>query len=135
MLDEVKIYVRSGDGGDGMMTFRREKYVPRGGPSGGDGGHGGAVILQVNPKLTTLARFEKGIHFKANSGERGGSSRKTGASADDMIVEVPPGTVVRDAETEAPIADLVRPDDRIVIVKGGRGGTFCDASSQAAVLG
>ncbi|RMG83910.1 MAG: GTPase ObgE [Chloroflexi bacterium] len=122
LFDEVKIYVRSGDGGDGVVAFRREKYVPRGGPAGGDGGHGGDVILKVNPKHTTLIHFQRKIHFKAKHGERGGSSKKTGASAPPLIVDVPPGTVVKDAETGEVLADLVRPDDQFVVAKGGRGG-------------
>ena len=135
MLDEVKINVRSGDGGDGMSTFRREKYVPRGGPDGGDGGRGGSVVFVVNPKLNTFGLFKRRIHFKAESGARGGSSNQTGASGDDLIIAVPPGTVVRDAETNAVIADLVRPDDRVVVARGGRGGRgnthFKSSSHQA----
>ncbi len=122
MFDEAKIYVKSGDGGDGLMTFRREKFVPQGGPSGGDGGRGGSVILRVNPKLNTLSLFQRRSHFKAESGDRGGSSNKTGASADDLEIDVPPGTVVRDAETGQLLADLLRPGDRVVVAKGGRGG-------------
>lgn len=121
-IDEIKIYVRSGDGGDGLIAFRREKFVPRGGPSGGDGGRGGDVVIKVNPRLNTLAPFQKGIHFKAKNGERGGQKNMTGASASTLEVEVPPGTVVRDAETRAVIADLVQRDAQITIVKGGRGG-------------
>lgn len=134
-FDEVKIYIRSGDGGDGMMTFRREKYVPRGGPSGGDGGNGGDVVFQVNPKLSTLMYFQKKIHFRADHGARGGSSRKTGASADDLIIEIPPGTIIRDDETDRVLADLVQEDDRYVALRGGRGGRgnarFVSASNQA----
>jgi GTP-binding protein len=134
-FDEAKIYVRSGDGGDGMVSFRREKYVPRGGPSGGDGGGGGDVILRVNHRQNTLSYFQKKVHFKADFGKRGGSTDKTGASADDLIVEVPPGVVVHDAETGQILADLVRRGDEIVVVKGGRGGRgnarFASASNQA----
>lgn len=134
-FDEAKIYVRSGDGGDGMMSFRREKYVPRGGPSGGDGGRGGDVILRVNPKINTLTYFQKKVHFRADSGERGGSARKTGASAGPLYIEVPPGTIVRDAETNVLIADLVHPGHEAVVVSGGRGGRgnihFASASNQA----
>jgi GTP-binding protein len=122
IFDEVKIYVRSGDGGNGATTFRREKYVPRGGPSGGDGGRGGDVVLVVNPKLSTLAHFHHGVHFKARNGERGGSANKTGASAPIVEVPVPPGTLVKDAETGAILADLVAPDARFTILTGGRGG-------------
>lgn len=122
MIDEAKILVRSGSGGDGLIHFRREKYVPRGGPAGGDGGRGGDIVLKVNPKLNTLVNFQHRSQFHAQNGKRGGASNRTGASADPLEIEVPPGTVVRDAETGALLADLVRPDDRVVILTGGRGG-------------
>src|SRR5215208_737183 len=109
MIDQVKIFVKSGNGGDGIVAFRHEKWEPNGGPFGGDGGRGGDVILTVDRTLNTLAIFQKGIHFKANDGERGGMARRTGASADDVTVRVPPGTVVKDANTGAVIADLVTP--------------------------
>ncbi|MDZ4769685.1 MAG: GTPase ObgE, partial [Chloroflexota bacterium] len=135
MLDTVKIYVCSGDGGDGIIGFRREKYVPQGGPSGGDGGHGGDVILRAVKGLNTLAPFSKKVHFKAERGDNGGQSNRTGASADDMIVEVPLGTVVRFAESGAAIADLVRPGDSVVVASGGRGGKgnarFATSNNQA----
>ncbi|NPV66849.1 MAG: GTPase ObgE [Anaerolineae bacterium] len=121
-FDEAKIYVRSGDGGDGLVSFRREKFVPFGGPAGGDGGRGGDVILEVEPTLNTLAPFKRQVHFKAEHGARGGSSRKTGKDGADLVVKVPPGTVVRDAETGALLADLVRPGQRVVVARGGRGG-------------
>lgn len=135
MIDQVKIYVRSGDGGNGVIRFRREKSVPRGGPAGGDGGHGGSVILRVNPKISSLALFQNRIHFKATPGEAGGSANKTGATADDLVVEVPAGTVVRDAESGDLIADLVRVGDEVVVAPGGRGGRgnarFTTSSNQA----
>ncbi|NDJ62559.1 MAG: GTPase ObgE, partial [Chloroflexi bacterium] len=122
MIDQVKIRVQSGDGGDGLVAFRREKYVPHGGPAGGDGGHGGDVVLKVQPGMNTLARFVKQVHFKAKPGGRGGSSNKTGASSPPLIVEVPAGTVVRDAETGAILADLVEDAQEAIVVHGGRGG-------------
>src|SRR5664279_1457309 len=135
MLDQVKIYVRSGDGGDGIIAFRREKYVPHGGPYGGDGGHGGNVLLRVNSTQNTLSAFQHKTHFKALPGNRGGSARKTGHSAEDVVLAVPPGTVVRDADTGELIADLVQADDQVVVVPGGRGGRgnqhFAHASNQA----
>jgi GTPase len=135
LFDEVKIYIRSGDGGDGAIAFRREKYVPRGGPSGGDGGRGGDIVFKVNPKLNTLSFFQRKVHFKAAHGGRGGTANKTGASASPMEIEVPPGTVIKDAESGATIADLVKPDDQIIVLKGGRGGRgnarFTTASNQA----
>jgi GTP-binding protein len=135
MLDEVKVYVRSGDGGDGIVAFRREKFVPHGGPAGGDGGRGGDVVIKVNPKMNTFALFQRRIHFKAEHGKRGGPKTMTGADGESVEVEVPPGTVVKDAETGVVIADLVCPEDRVVVVKGGRGGRgnarFATAAHQA----
>ncbi|MCB9459539.1 MAG: GTPase ObgE [Anaerolineaceae bacterium] len=122
LVDQAKIYVRSGDGGDGIVAFRREKYIPRGGPAGGDGGRGGDIIFRVNPKLSTLQVFKKKVHFKADHGQRGGSSNKTGANGNHLTIEVPPGTLVRDADTNQLIADLVEPYETIVIAEGGRGG-------------
>ncbi len=135
MLDQVKVYFRSGDGGDGVIAFRREKFVPHGGPAGGDGGHGGDVILRVNRKISTLSPFQKKVHFKAAHGLRGGTASKTGASADDMVIDVPPGTVVRNAETGDLIADLIQPDEQLVLIPGGRGGRgnthFVSSANQA----
>jgi GTP-binding protein len=122
MIDQVKIYVSSGAGGDGIVAFRREKFIPKGGPAGGDGGRGGSVLLEVDKSLNSLAVFQKGIHFKAKPGERGGQSRRSGAASEDVIVKVPPGTIVRDADSGAVIADLVNVGDRVVVAKGGRGG-------------
>ncbi len=121
-LDEAKIHVKAGDGGSGIVAFRREKYVPFGGPAGGDGGKGGDVILVVNPHLHTLARFEHQVHFRAERGRNGGSFNRTGASGEDLLIEVPPGTVVRDAETGELLADLTQPGQRVVVARGGRGG-------------
>ncbi|MYD11834.1 MAG: GTPase ObgE [Chloroflexi bacterium] len=135
LVDEAKIFVASGKGGDGMVSFRREKYVPLGGPSGGDGGRGGDVALQTDPNLNTLYFFRKRAHFKAKPGGKGGSSNKTGADAERLTVRVPPGTVVRDAATGGLIADLVGPDAELVVAPGGRGGRgnarFKSASNQA----
>ncbi|SFX09475.1 GTP-binding protein [Thermoactinomyces sp. DSM 45891] len=121
-VDQVKIYVKGGDGGRGQVAFRREKYVPNGGPAGGDGGNGGDIIFRVDEGLRTLMDFRYQRHFKAEPGEPGRSKAQHGASADDKIVRVPPGTVVRDAETGELIADLVAHGQEAVIVKGGRGG-------------
>ncbi len=122
LIDEAKVYVASGKGGDGMVSFRREKYVPRGGPSGGDGGRGGDVMLKTDANLNTLYFFRRRIHFRANPGSKGGSSNKTGADADSLVIRVPMGTVVRDAETGGVIADLVGPEAELVVAPGGRGG-------------
>ncbi len=134
MLDDVKIYVSSGNGGDGIVAFLREKFMPRGGPAGGDGGRGGDVIIKVNPRLNTLSPFQRGIHFKAEHGKPGRAKNMSGAGGASIEIEVPPGTVVKDAETGLVIADMVRPEDRLVVAKGGRGGRgnqhFATASNQ-----
>ncbi len=121
-LDEAVIQVRSGDGGPGVVRFRREKYVPFGGPSGGDGGNGGDVVLVVSPHLNTLSRFQHQTFFKAPSGQPGASSNMTGSSGDDLVVEVPPGTLVRDAHSGELLADLTEIGQRVVVAQGGRGG-------------
>lgn len=135
LVDDVKIYVRSGDGGNGVVSFRREKYIPQGGPNGGDGGKGGDVIFKVNPNLNTLNFFKYNNHHKAKSGERGGSSNKTGANADDLFLEVPAGTLIKDAESGQVIADLVDEEATYTVLKGGRGGKgnarFTSASNRA----
>ncbi|NLG83556.1 MAG: GTPase ObgE [Firmicutes bacterium] len=121
-LDLVRIKVAAGRGGDGAVSFRREKYVPRGGPDGGDGGRGGDVLLVVREDLSTLSayRFEK--NFRAGDGVRGGPAGRTGADGRDCVLAVPPGTVVREAETGTVLADLVEPGSTIVVARGGRGG-------------
>ncbi len=134
MFDEIKIYVKSGDGGDGAIAFRREKFVPRGGPSGGDGGHGGDIVFKVNPRMNTLSFFQNKIHFKADDGKRGGQKDMTGKSASPMVIQVPPGTVIRSAEGGEVLADLVQRDATFTLLKGGRGGRgnarFASASNQ-----
>lgn len=120
-LDEARIFIKSGNGGDGVVAFRREKYVPHGGPSGGDGGRGGDVIFLANPKINTLRNFANQVHYRAEHGNRGGSGNKTGADALDLVIEVPVGTLIRDAEGRL-LADLTRPEQRVVVLKGGRGG-------------
>ncbi|MBN8250552.1 GTPase ObgE [Priestia flexa] len=121
-VDQVKVYVKGGDGGNGMVAFRREKYVPKGGPAGGDGGHGADVIFEVEEGLRTLMDFRYKRHFKADRGEHGMSKGQHGRNSEAMVVKVPPGTVVVDAETKETIADLVEHGQRAVIAKGGRGG-------------
>ena len=138
LVDEAKIFVASGKGGDGIVALRREKYVARGGPSGGNGGRGGDVVLKADANLNTLYYFRNHVHFKAKSGGKGGSSNKTGADADSLIVRVPPGTVVRDAATGGLIADITRVDDEVTVAQGGRGGRgnahFKSAANQAPRL-
>ncbi len=134
-VDEAEIMVRSGRGGDGFMHFHREKYVSRGGPDGGDGGRGGDLILKVNRKLNTLANFRHISRYIAEDGKKGGVNNMTGKSAPDLILEVPPGTIVRDAGTDELIGDLVTDGQELVVAKGGRGGRgnthFVSASRQA----
>lgn len=135
LVDEARIFVASGKGGDGIVAFRREKYVSRGGPAGGNGGRGGDVILKADANLNTLYYFRKRVHFKARAGGRGGPSNKTGADADALVVSVPMGTVVRDAETDKLIADLLDPESQALVARGGRGGRgnshFRSAANQA----
>lgn len=121
-VDKVKVYVKGGDGGNGQVAFRREKYVPNGGPAGGDGGKGGDIVFLVDEGLRTLMDFRFQRHFKADRGENGRSKAQHGAGAEDRIIKVPPGTIVRDAETEELLADLTEHGQSAVIVKGGRGG-------------
>ena len=120
-IDEAHIFVASGKGGDGVVHFRREKYVPRGGPDGGDGGKGGDIVLYVDPKKSTLSAFRRQRHFRAQDGRAGGGSNKTGRSAGDVRIPVPPGTIVR-SEGGAILGDLVEPDQELIICRGGRGG-------------
>ncbi|MBM7691910.1 GTP-binding protein [Peribacillus deserti] len=121
-VDQVKIYVKGGDGGNGLVAYRREKYVPKGGPAGGDGGNGANVIFEVEEGLRTLMDFRYQRHFKAPRGEHGMSKNMHGRNAEDMIVKVPPGTVVMDEDTKEVLADLTEHGQRAVIAKGGRGG-------------
>lgn len=120
--DRAKINVKAGDGGNGCIAMRREKYVPFGGPWGGDGGHGGDVIFITDEGLNTLVDFRYKKHFKAERGEHGMGKNMNGAAGDDLVVRVPAGTVVREAETGKLIADLVEQGQQVVIAKGGRGG-------------
>lgn len=121
-IDQAEIQVQSGKGGDGAVHFRREKYVPRGGPDGGDGGRGGSVYLEVLPTLNTLSTFRHTRRFKANDGGNGRKQNMTGRSAEDLIVHVPPGTLVYDKKTDALLGDLVEPGQRLLVANGGRGG-------------
>ncbi|MGY6528975.1 MAG: GTPase ObgE [Cyanobacterium sp.] len=121
-IDQVEIEVIAGNGGDGLVAFRREKYVPAGGPSGGNGGRGGSVILKAVTNLQTLLDFRYARQFKAEDGKRGGPNNRTGAGGKDRILEVPCGTMVYDLETEQLIFDLVKENDTFVVAKGGKGG-------------
>jgi GTP-binding protein len=121
-LDQVTIFVRAGDGGDGAASFRREAHVPRGGPDGGDGGRGGSVYLSVDPGQTSLSDYRHKHHFRAGSGGRGSGSRRHGKAGGDLTLAVPPGTAVLEAETGALLADLVASGQRTLVARGGRGG-------------
>jgi GTPase len=120
--DKARIYVRGGDGGNGVVAFRREKFVPRGGPSGGNGGRGGHVYLRVDPELNTLYTLHHEVHQRAERGGHGQGANKTGASGADRYVPVPPGTLVRDAETHELVADLTAEGQTHLVARGGRGG-------------
>ncbi|MCW1967075.1 MAG: GTPase ObgE [Anaerolineae bacterium] len=136
--DEVKISVRAGKGGDGCVSFRREAMVPRGGPDGGNGGRGGDVILRVNRHLNTLQHFQHKTKFIAEDGENGRNKDQTGKSGEAMYIDVPPGTVVRNAESNAVIGDLTGDGDELCVARGGRGGrgnpTFATATNQAPLI-
>lgn len=121
-IDQADIQVQAGKGGDGLVAFRREKYVPAGGPSGGNGGRGGSVILSAVENLQTLLDFRYNHLFKADDGQRGGPNNRTGASGSDRWIEVPCGTVIYDAETEELIGDLTEPGQTLCVAQGGKGG-------------
>jgi GTP-binding protein len=121
-VDYAKFYVKGGDGGNGCVSFRREKFVPKGGPNGGDGGQGGSVWLEVDPALHSLIDFRYRSHFKAERGAGGQGSDKHGRSGRDTIVPVPPGSVISDAETGEVLADLTEPGQRYLAARGGKGG-------------
>jgi GTP-binding protein len=121
-LDEVVILVRAGSGGNGCVSFRREKYVPRGGPDGGDGGKGGSVILEADANLNTLSNLRKGALYKADRGRHGQGANKTGRSGEDLVIPVAVGTLVRDDETGDLLGDLAEAGARLTVALGGRGG-------------
>lgn len=120
--DRAHVSVRSGDGGNGVVSFRREKYIPAGGPDGGDGGDGGSVVLAVDPNISTLIDLHYRRHYNAGRGQHGQGSRKHGRAGEDLIIPLPPGTQVREAQTGQLLADLVAPEQRFVAARGGRGG-------------
>jgi GTP-binding protein len=134
-VDEIDVFVKGGDGGAGCVSFRREKFVPRGGPDGGDGGDGGSVYLEADPALTTLLDFRYQRHYHAERGQHGEGSNRHGASGDDRVVRVPLGTVVTDRDTGESLGDLTTPGQRVVAVRGARGGRgnarFSSSTNQA----
>jgi GTP-binding protein len=134
-IDQATIYVKAGNGGNGVVSFRREKFIPKGGPDGGNGGNGGSVIIRADRQLTTLMDFRYKRNYIAHDGEKGMGSKKTGSSADHIIVRVPIGTLIQDAATGEVYADLVNDHDEIVIAQGGKGGKgnsmFATSTNQA----
>ena len=134
-VDEAEISVQAGNGGHGALSFRREKYIPKGGPDGGDGGRGGTVSMLAVEGLNTLADFRFVRHYQAKNGQGGGGKVKTGASGDDLVIKVPIGTMIYDAQTEELIADLTEADQQITVARGGEGGlgntTFKSSTNQA----
>lgn len=120
-IDTAAIFVKAGDGGNGASSFRREKFVPRGGPDGGDGGRGGSVYVRADPSVSTLLEFSNRRHFKAERGGHGAGAKKHGKSGADVVILVPPGTEVKDADGEL-LADLSQPGDEVMVARGGRGG-------------
>ncbi|MEX1071385.1 MAG: GTPase ObgE, partial [Anaerolineales bacterium] len=134
-IDEVAIEISSGKGGDGMVHFRREIFVPRGGPDGGDGGRGGSVILQVDPSMRTLFTFRRQRKFKADDGAPGSRAQRSGRSAEDLILRVPSGTLIYDAKSGELFGDLTDPGQQLIVAKGGRGGRgnqhFANSRNQA----
>ncbi|MCS7187112.1 MAG: GTPase ObgE [Armatimonadetes bacterium] len=137
-IDEVVIYVKAGDGGNGCVAFRREKFVPRGGPAGGDGGRGGHVILLADSSVKTLVDLHLQRTYRAPNGQHGQGSNKHGANGEDLIIRVPPGTVVYDQDTGELLADLVKPGQRVVVARGGKGGrgnaSFATSTRQTPVF-
>lgn len=121
-IDEAKIFVKAGDGGRGCISFRREKYIPRGGPDGGEGGKGGDVSIVAVQSLTSLLDFKYRRHYTAERGEHGQGNNRAGKDGRDIIIHVPIGTVIKDTETGEVIDDLIKPGQSIIIAKGGRGG-------------
>ncbi|HPH96405.1 MAG TPA: GTPase ObgE [Anaerolineaceae bacterium] len=137
-IDQVDIYVRSGKGGDGAVHFHREKFVPRGGPDGGDGGRGGSVVLEVQKTLNTLSYFHHKSRFIAKDGGRGGPNNMSGKSAREMVIFVPPGTMVYNANDDTLLGDLTKPGQRLEVARGGRGGRgnqhFASSRHQAPTI-
>ena len=121
-LDQAKIYLKSGNGGSGSVSFRREKYVPRGGPDGGDGGRGGHIIIVATDDLNTLSNFRFHQHFRAENGGPGSGANRYGKAGADLQIKVPVGTVVKNIDSGKILADFTEPGSKYVLLRGGRGG-------------
>jgi GTP-binding protein len=134
-IDTAVIYCKAGDGGNGRVSFRREKYVARGGPDGGDGGNGGNIYFQADSSINTLLNFHYSRHFRAGNGENGGKSNMTGKNGKDVVIKVPRGTIIKDFETQNIIADIFNEGEKVLILKGGKGGRgnarFCTPTRRA----
>src|SRR5258706_10170316 len=122
LVDQARIQVAAGRGGSGVVSFRREKYVPKGGPDGGDGGRGGSVMLEVDPHVRTLLDFRERPLFRAGRGGHGSGNNRSGKDGADLVLRIPPGTVVRDAASGETIADMLEPGQQVVVAAGRRGG-------------
>ena len=122
LVDEAEIHVAAGDGGNGCVSFRREKYVPFGGPDGGDGGNGGSVWLEADENLNTLVDFRHQRRFQAQRGQNGMGQQRFGRGGDDVVIKVPVGTVITNLDTDEVIGDLVRHGQRLLVAQGGLGG-------------
>ena len=135
LVDTARIHVIAGNGGPGCISFRREKFVPKGGPNGGDGGRGGSVLLVVNPHVRTLLDCREQPRYRADSGRPGSGNNRTGRDGGDLVIELPPGTLVKDADTGETLADLVAGSDTFTAARGGRGGRgnarFATSTNQA----
>ncbi|MDD4211253.1 MAG: GTPase ObgE [Clostridia bacterium] len=121
-IDKTKILIKAGNGGDGSVSFRKEKYVPNGGPNGGDGGNGGSIIFEVTPHMNNLSDYHFTKHFRAEDGENGSTNNKYGRYGQDIVIKVPKGTIIKDAQTGKVVADMFFDDDKKVLLKGGKGG-------------
>lgn len=134
-VDQAKIFVKAGNGGNGCISFRREKYVPKGGPDGGDGGNGGDIVCKVDKHLHTLLDFKYRQHFKAGNGKHGQGAKKKGGRGRDLIIKVPAGTIIKKLDSGEILADLVKHNQKIILAKGGKGGRgnarFVTSTNQA----
>ena len=128
-IDRAEIYIQSGNGGNGAVSFHREKYIAAGGPDGGNGGRGGDIIFEVDTGMTTLANFRYKRKYRAENGANGGQNKMTGKSGNSIVVKVPAGTIVRNADTGHVLADLTKAGEKQVLARGGKGGQLLSAVS------
>jgi hypothetical protein len=137
-FDTAKIFIKAGDGGDGAVAFRREKFVPQGGPSGGNGGIGGSVYIVADKNMTSLDGFRKKVHHRAEAGKRGVGSKCAGRNGNDYEIHVPPGTIIRDSRSKKILVEVTKADQRVLLLSGGRGGrgnaSFKTAKNKAPMI-